>query len=120
MKTIIAGSRMCTDYELIKLAIQELQWKITGVVSGCARGIDKLGARWAKENDVPLYNFPAEWDKFGKSAGYRRNVDMAENAEALLAIWDGASRGTKHMINIARDKGLEVSIFYYKKKPWNK
>jgi hypothetical protein len=110
MRTIIAGSRNITDYVTILHAIS-LSWKPTVVISGCARGADKLGEEWAIRNNVPIERFPANWNEYGKSAGYRRNVEMSENAEALLAIWDGESKGTKHMIDIAKKKELLVYIY---------
>ena len=57
--------------------------------------------------------FPADWKKYGKSAGYVRNSEMAEVAESLIAFWDGKSRGTKNMIDIAKNKGLKVRIVNY-------
>lgn len=110
MKTIIAGSRSITDIAILEKAIDNLSWKITEVVCGCARGVDTLGKEWAEKHNIPVAEFPAMWSQYGKSAGYRRNEQMAENAEALLAIWDGESRGTMHMINIAKSKGLQVYI----------
>lgn len=66
---------------------------------------------WARRNNVPVEKYPANWDKYGKSAGYIRNEEMAKVADSLLAIWDGKSRGTKHMIDIATKKGLTVFIY---------
>ena len=111
MKTIIAGSREITDYAVLLQAIKGCPFPITSVVSGCARGVDTLGEQYAQENNLKLYKFPADWSTYGKRAGYIRNAEMADNAEALLAIWDGESRGTKHMIDIAREKGLEVYVY---------
>lgn len=115
MKTIIAGSREITDYAVLLQAIKGCPFPITSVVSGCARGIDTLGEQYAQENSLKLYKFPADWSTYGKRAGYIRNAEMADNAEALLAVWDGNSRGTKHMINTAIQKGLEVHIYMYRK-----
>lgn len=115
MKTIIAGSRGITDYFVLLQAIKDCPFSITSVVSGCAKGIDTLGEQYAQENSLKLYKFPADWSTYGKRAGYIRNAEMADNAEALLAIWDGNSRGTKHMINTAIQKGLEVHIYMYRK-----
>ena len=56
--------------------------------------------------------YPAEWEKHGKAAGYKRNARMADNADGLLAVWDGESRGTKHMIREAVDRGLEIRVVY--------
>lgn len=113
MRTIIAGGRNFNDYEFAGKEIDyffNLLSSHPTVVSGGARGADRLGEKYAVENDLKLRQFPAEWDTYGKSAGYRRNVQMADYAEALLAFWDGESKGTKHMIDIALDKGLLVKV----------
>lgn len=115
MKTIIAGSREITDYAVLLQAIKGCPFPITSVVSGCARGVDTLGEQYAQENNLKLYKFPADWSTYGKRAGYIRNAEMADNAEALLAVWDGNSRGTKHMINTAIQKGLEVHVYMHRK-----
>jgi hypothetical protein len=111
MKTIIAGSREITDYQQVLDAVSQCDWQITTVICGMARGVDTLGEQYAKENSIPVEYFPADWKTHGKSAGYLRNVEMAKNAEALIAIWDGKSRGTMHMINIARDHNLRVFVY---------
>lgn len=110
MKTIIAGSRNCTDYFQLIEAVAECSWEITSVVSGMARGVDTLGIMYAHNNSLPLHKYPADWNKYGKSAGPKRNIQMVENAEALIALWDGESKGTKHMIDIATSKGLKVYV----------
>jgi hypothetical protein len=97
--------------DVIEKAIDGSGFHITQVVSGGARGVDSLGEMWAKEHDVPVKIFPAQWHVHGRSAGYRRNVEMAKNADALIACWDEVSKGTKHMIDIAREKGLTVYVF---------
>ncbi len=113
MKIIIAGSRTITDYYIVKNAINvsNTAIKATEIVCGMASGVDLLGKRWAEENNIPIKEFPADWERFGKSAGYKRNEEMAEYADALLAIWDKKSRGTKHMIDLARKHGLKIYIF---------
>lgn len=111
MKTIIAGSRSIQKLEHIELAIKRSGFQITEVVSGSARGVDRLGERWAKTNSVPIKIFSPDWDKFGKAAGMIRNAEMARYAEALIAIWDGSSRGTKNMIEEARKYSLKVYIY---------
>jgi hypothetical protein len=110
MKTIIAGSRFITDYDLVKSAIKESEFVITEVVSGLAPGIDTLGIEWAKENNIKWCGFQANWNEFGKAAGPKRNQKMADYADALIAIWDGSSKGTKDMIDRAKKKGLKVFI----------
>lgn len=111
MRVIIAGSRNITDYEMVKDAIEKSEFTITTVVSGCAKGVDKLGERWAEENGIPIDHFRADWDGYGLSAGAIRNCEMAENADALIAVWDNESKGTGHMIKQAQKKGLRVFVY---------
>lgn len=115
MRTIIAGSRDCTDKNELIVALSECNWIPTVVISGAAKGADRLGEIWAVESGVPVERFIADWNHYGKSAGYRRNVEMAENAEALIALWDESSRGTKHMIDVAKKKGLRVHVHLFNK-----
>ncbi len=111
MTTIIAGSRGITDYAMVEQAMAECGWHPSKVIAGDARGVDKLAERWARERGLPFEEFKADWQTSGKAAGYLRNMAMAHSAEALVAIWDGSSRGTMHMINIAGKKRLRVFIF---------
>lgn len=81
------------------------------VLSGTARGIDRLGEQFAGRHRIQLERHPANWDKYGKSAGYRRNEQMAQQAFGLLACWDGQSRGTRHMIDLAITNHLAVFVY---------
>lgn len=110
MKTIIAGSRTVDKYSDVMKAILNIDWEITEVVSGTAKGADRLGERWASIHNVPLKLFPADWGHYGKSAGVIRNNEMAGYADALIALWNGWSKGTENMIDTARKKGLRVYI----------
>jgi hypothetical protein len=115
MKIIIAGSRNFNDYNLLKSSCDNLLTQFTNIeiVSGTARGADKLGERYAREKGYSIKQFPANWDKFGKSAGYIRNDEMAQYADMLIAFWDGTSKGTKHMIDLANKRGIKVEIVNY-------
>ncbi|RWZ87189.1 MAG: DUF2493 domain-containing protein [Hydrotalea sp. AMD] len=113
MRTIIAGSRNFNDYELLCAVIESCPWEITTIVSGKARGADSLGEKYAKDNDIPVDEFPANWNLHGKGAGPIRNQQMAENAEALIVLWDGISTGTKDMISRARKSNLKIMIYIY-------
>ncbi len=84
------------------------------IVSGTARGADRLGERYARERGYEIRQFPADWLNDEKKAGPIRNAKMADNADALIAFWDGTSRGTKNMIDTARRKGLAVRVVNYK------
>lgn len=115
MKVIIAGSRDFTNYNLLKAYCDYLfsQKKVTCIVCGGARGADKLGARYARENKIPVKLMEAKWELHGKSAGYIRNEQMALYADALVAFWDGNSKGTKHMIDLANKHDLPVRVKIY-------
>lgn len=126
LKTIVAGSRGITNYEYVKAAIEYCGWEVSEIVSGGAYGVDKLGERWARENNIPIKQFIPEWknitgkpaneigeNKYGqywKRAGIVRNIQMADYADALVAIWDGKSTGTQHMIRNAEEKKLKVYV----------
>jgi len=116
MKIIIAGSRTIINKEAINKAINRGMNKIVPsdkrheitVISGGARGVDLAGEDWAKIFEYPCRRYNANWNRYGKRAGYLRNVEMANNADALIIIWDGVSKGTKHMMDIANEKKLPV------------
>jgi hypothetical protein len=115
MKIIVAGSRDFNDYLLVKYTILPFTSKLEDVeiVSGGAKGADRLGEILANDNKYKLKIFPADWDKYGKSAGYKRNKQMAEYADALVAFWDGESKGTKMMIELAKQMNLKVKVVKY-------
>lgn len=116
MKTIIAGTRTIWDYTFVDQAIYESGFSITEVVSGYAPGVDAVGEAWSIVNGLgEAKPFRADWDKFGLAAGHRRNLDMGNYADSLIAIWDGKSPGTKNMIKVARKKGLRIFVKLYSK-----
>lgn len=117
-KVIIAGSRGFSNYKLLKEKCNEYlrekrkEYNII-IISGGARGADFYGEKYAQDEGFSLEVFTANWNKFGKSAGFRRNEQMAEVADALIAFWDGKSHGTKHMIEIMENKKLLVRVVNY-------
>jgi hypothetical protein len=111
MKTIIAGTRTMTDISVMEEAIGASGFTIAEVVSGGAPGGDALGERWAEENGIPATRFPADWKRYGRKAGPIRNQAMSEYADALIAVWDGKSRGTKAMMREGRRRGLQVCVY---------
>ena len=115
MKVIIAGSREFNDYKrLCKICDHLLsKQKNIEIVSGTAKGADQLGEKYANERGFLIKKFPADWNKCGKSAGYKRNIEMAEYGDALIAFWNGTSKGTKHMIDIANSKKLKVRVYMF-------
>ena len=111
MRVIIAGWREFNDYELLKQVIKEANFDITTILSGCARGADALGERYAIENKIELEEYPADWNGHGKRAGIIRNEVMACNADALIAILSKQSIGTLDMIKRAVNKGLIIHVY---------
>jgi hypothetical protein len=98
VKLIIAGSRTITEYAEVEAAIAASGFTPTEIVSGGASGVDTLGEIWALRHNIPIKHFPARWKEYGRSAGMIRNEQMGRYADALVAAWDGKSRGTRHMI----------------------
>jgi hypothetical protein len=111
MKVIIAGSRDFNDYYSLTKAIMKSGLNIEEVVCGMARGVDLLGKQWADERGIYVKEFPADWNTHGQRAGPIRNTEMAKYADALIAIWDGESKGTANMISQARAKNLKVFVY---------
>ena len=114
LRTIIAGSRFICDAkeELIDIVEESVNlsgFNICVVLSGTAAGVDRAGEDWATRNNISLEQYPADWSK-GKLAGFQRNACMAEKADALIAIWDGESRGTWDMITQMCKKGGHIFI----------
>jgi len=114
-RVIIAGGRDFEDFRLLTEKCMFMLQNKTNVeiVSGTANGADKLGEQFARFMGYPIKQFPANWDEFGKSAGYRRNEEMAQYGDALIAFWDSKSKGTKHMIDLAKKHNLRVKVVKY-------
>ncbi len=113
MKVIIAGSRkLYPKYEDVFTAMTLSEFDVVEIVSGMARGVDTVAAMYARKypKSYSLKKFPADWEKHGKRAGYIRNSEMAEYADALIVIRKERSRGTDMMIEIATKKGMPVYI----------
>ena len=116
MKIIVAGGRDFSDYELLKEKLDELigeNKEDLEIVSGMARGADTLGVQYANERGYKIKKFPAQWDKYGKSAGYKRNEEMAKYSDTSVCFWDGNSKGTKHMIDLSNKYGLKTFVVNY-------
>lgn len=121
MRVIIAGSRTFETHEHFKLMTLKMDTFLSifkdvepiAIISGTARGADQLGERYATIAGFDIIKVPADWARYGKSAGYRRNADMAHIATHCVCFWDGRSRGTKHMIDIATTKGLPTRVVLF-------
>lgn len=111
MRVIIAGSRYFNNFEVLQEAIRQSGFVITSVVSGCAPGVDTMGELYAAKYALPVDRHPANWQLFGKAAGPIRNKEMAQNADALIALLAPGSRGTADMIRQATAMGLKVFVW---------
>lgn len=116
MKVIIAGGRDFQDYELLRYKCDFILGTIEDtieIVSGGASGADFYGNKYAVEKGYEVKYFPADWSNLGKSAGPIRNKQMAEYADMLIAFWDGNSKGTKNMIDLAKKYNLKTTVIQY-------
>ena len=114
-RVIVAGSRTFLDYDLMCRELDNLFWispefenRDIKIVSGMADGADTLAIRYADEHQLTKILFPANWKSYKRIAGFLRNEDMLSVATHLVVFWDGKSSGTRHMIEIARAKGIPV------------
>lgn len=115
LKVVVAGCRDYNNYDEAKEYIDFCLSRIRKtndivIISGCASGADALGERYALENGLNIERYRADWQKYGKSAGPRRNLQMAEACDFAICFWDGKSRGTRSMIEYARQCGKPVKI----------
>ncbi len=118
-KLIVAGGRDFNDPVLLdkelRRVIEELPGDlVVSIVSGMAKGADRLAYEWAKRNKCRVYERYADWRSEPRRGGFIRNSAMADESQGLLAFWDGKSRGTEHMITVARNKNLYVRVINYK------
>ena len=113
VKAIVAGGRDFDDSTRLMNVLDDLFPDGAEIVSGGARGADKLGEVYAGQKGLPLKLFPADWEKNGKAAGHIRNREMGDYATHLVAFWDGKSRGTQGMLKYAEKKNLTVTVIYY-------
>jgi len=117
MRVIIAGSRDFTDYDFLCQVMEEFinnsLLPVTEIISGRQKGADLLGECWAKERNIHIEPFPADWKKYGKSAGPIRNKQMAEYGDYLILFWDGKIRG-----NIGKGSRNMLNTMIEFKKPY--
>ena len=96
--------------EMVRRYVRALDFG-TVLVSGGARGVDRIAETEARKQGIAVEVYPADWSGLGKSAGFRRNVTIVEKADAIAAFWDGRSRGTKHTIDLAKKAGKTCAVF---------
>lgn len=115
MKIIVCGSRTFDDYALLSKMMNGLtrKFKEMVIVSGAAKGADALGERWAFSRMITVKRFHPDWETYGKGAYSRRNQEMIDYADRLVAFHDGESPGTKQMIELARKKHMKCKVILY-------
>lgn len=127
-RVIVAGSRSFDDYQMLEWHLNLLLWPFNDnpeeysieIVSGTARGADKLGERYAQLTGYNVTRFPANWNTHGRAAGYIRNEEMAKYADMAVLFWDDVSRGTKHMIDLCKKHDIPCCVIHYNGKPETK
>lgn len=117
MKMVVAGSRnpvitqTHVDRAIVSTCVK-FQSFPSVIFSGCAKGVDSFGEEFARVWNIPIEEFPADRNAHGKRAGMIRNCQMVDaGADVLVAVWDGSSHGTKHVIECAKSKGLNVFVY---------
>jgi hypothetical protein len=115
----IVGGRDFNNYDILVSTfanlVEENKWDCKGltIVSGGAKGADSLAEQLANDIGTKTLIFKANWDKYGKSAGYRRNVAIVENSDIIIAFWNGISKGTRHTIDIAKVSKKCLFVYDY-------
>jgi len=112
LKIVVAGSRTFNNYELLKQTLDVYigNQQNVEIVSGTARGADQLGEQYAREKGFTIKRFPADWEKYGKRAGYLRNEEMAKYSSDAVIFWDGISKGTAIMIELCKKYKLNYHV----------
>jgi hypothetical protein len=113
MKVAVIGSRTFTDYPRLCQVLDSAKTPITQIVSGGAHGADQLAERWAKERGIPVLVFKPDYGTHRKRAPLVRNTLIIEEADAVVAFWDGCSPGTAHALSQAKALKKPVHIVYF-------
>jgi hypothetical protein len=115
MNVCIAGSRSFNNFHLLKQHMDKIHdvFGIVNVISGTAKGADKLGEEWAEWHGLNIIRYPADWDKHGNVAGILRNIEMAKSSDLVVLFWDGKSPGTKQMLEYCLKNNIFVKVIKY-------
>lgn len=111
MKIGIVGSRTFNNYELLKQIVS--QYNPSHIVSGGANGADSFAEQYANEFNIPITIHYPNWDKYGKSAGFKRNKLIVDDSEMIIAFWDKKSKGTVHSINLAKEQKKNIVLILF-------
>ena len=108
MKIAIIGSRNI-EIENFDLYLPQ---SVSEIVSGGAKGIDTCAKKYAEKNNIKLKEFLPQYDRYGRAAPLKRNVEIIKYADEVLAFWDGTSKGTKYVIEMCKKLGKKVMVIY--------
>ena len=113
-RIVVAGCRDFNNYEKLEIELDAHLKTIENcqiiIISGCASGADTLGERYAAEHNLPVERYPADWERYGRAAGPKRNMQMAMVADEVIVFWDGKSRGTKNMIDSSKKTNTPYKV----------
>ena len=112
-KVAVVGGRDFTDYLRMAKILNPVKYKIQYLVSGGAKGADQLAELYAKAYKVRIKIFDADWDTYGKKAGFLRNQDIVKEADIVIAFWNGKSKGTRHTIELAKENNKQLKVYNY-------
>ena len=112
MKIGVVGSRDFDDYKKLEKELNKIEG-ITVIVSGGAKGADTLAREFAEKNDIKLTEFKPDYEQYGRGAPIRRNKEIVEYSDQIIAFWDGESKGTKNTIDIAERENKRVTIIWF-------
>lgn len=112
MRYAIVGSRTCTSKKFVFPILDKVLSSGDIIISGGARGADSLAEEYAKQKEFTVVVYKAMWDLYGKSAGYKRNMQIIDDSDEVIAFWDGVSKGTKHSINLAKVAKKPVHVYW--------
>ena len=110
MIVLVCGSRSWTDKSVVWATLNSKLASIHRIIQGDCRGPDLFAREWAIAQSIPVESYPAKWKEYGRSAGFKRNQQMLDEGkpDLVIAYWDGVSRGTEHMLTIAKKAGVKV------------
>ncbi|MBQ8908383.1 MAG: DUF2493 domain-containing protein [Clostridia bacterium] len=113
-RIVVAGCRDFNNYEKLEIELDAHLKTIENcqiiIISGCASGADTLGERYAAEHNLSVERYPADWERYGRAAGPKRNMQMAMVADEVIVFWDGKSRGTKNMIDSSKKTNTPYKV----------
>lgn len=116
MKLAIVGGRDFRSYGIMTEVLAGLNLNkdtVSAVICGGAVGADTMGSFWADHSGIAVVYFKPNWDRFGKAAGFTRNIEMAKEADKVVAFWNGFSPGTAHMVDVSRRMGKLLHVEEY-------